>query len=95
MGFPTGSLVKNLSADAGTARDMVLFLGWEDLLEEEMATHSSILGCEFPWTEEPGVLWSTGSQQVGHHWACKLLYNLWKSFGALWVYIKKIRLMYL
>ena len=56
MGFPTGSLVKNLSANAGTARDMVLFLGWEDLLEEEMATHSSILGCEFPWTEEPGVL---------------------------------------
>ena len=41
-------LVKNLSANAGTARDMVLFLGWEDLLEEEMATHSSILGCEFP-----------------------------------------------
>ena len=29
-------------------------LGWEDPLEEEMATHSSILACEIPWTEEPG-----------------------------------------
>ena len=36
-------------------------LGWEDLLEEEMATHSSILAWEIPWTEEPGGLWSIGS----------------------------------
>ena len=33
-------------------------LGWEDLLEEEMATHSSILAWEIPWTEEPGGLYS-------------------------------------
>ena len=37
-------------------------LGWEDPLEEEMATHSSILARRIPWTEEPGGLQSTGSQ---------------------------------
>ena len=41
-------------------------LGWEDPLEEEMATHSSILAWKIPWTEEPGRLQSTGSQRVGH-----------------------------
>ena len=35
-------------------------LGWEDLLEKEMATHSSILPWEIPWTEEPGGLQSMG-----------------------------------
>ena len=39
-------------------------LGWEDPLEEEMATHSSILDCRIPWTEEPGGLQSMGSQRV-------------------------------
>ena len=39
-------------------------LGQEDLLEKEMATHSSILAWEIPWTEEPGGLWSMGSQRV-------------------------------
>ena len=41
-------------------------LGWEDLLEKEMATHSSILAWKIPWTEEPGRLQSVGSQRVGH-----------------------------
>ena len=41
-------------------------LGREDLLEEEMATHSSILVWELPWTEEPGGLQPMGSQRVGH-----------------------------
>ena len=36
-------------------------LGWEDLLEKEMATHSSILAWKIPWTEEPGELQSMGS----------------------------------
>ena len=40
-------------------------LGQEDLLEKEMATHSSILACKIPWTEEPGRLQSMGSQRVG------------------------------
>ena len=42
-------------------------LGWEDPLEREMATHSSILAWRIPWTEEPGWLLSTGSQRVGHN----------------------------
>ena len=41
-------------------------LGWEDLLEKEMATHSSILAWKIPWTEEPGRLQSMGPQRVGH-----------------------------
>ena len=41
-------------------------LDWEDLLEKDMATHSSILACKIPWTEEPGGLQSMGSQRVGH-----------------------------
>ena len=44
-------------------------LGREDPLEEGMATHSSILAWEFPWTEEPGGLQSTGSQRVRQDWA--------------------------
>ena len=42
----------------------VLSLGWEDPLEKEMTTHSSILAWKIPWTEEPGGLQSTGSQRV-------------------------------
>ena len=42
------------------------FLGQEDPLEEEMATHSSVLAWEIPWTGEPGGLQSMGSQRVGH-----------------------------
>ena len=41
-------------------------LGWEDLLEEGMATHSSILAWRIPWTEEPGRLQPMGLQRVGH-----------------------------
>ena len=41
-------------------------LGWEDSLEKEMATHSSILAWRIPRTEEPGGLQSTGSQRVRH-----------------------------
>ena len=41
-------------------------LGWEDPLEEEMATHSSILAWKIPWTEEPGGLESMGLQRVEH-----------------------------
>ena len=41
-------------------------LGWEDPLEKEMATHSSILACKIPWAEEPDRLQSMQSQRVGH-----------------------------
>ena len=39
-------------------------LGWEDPLEEGMATHSSILACRIPWTEELGGLWSIGHKNL-------------------------------
>ena len=51
--FPNGSVIKNSLANAG---DTVRSLGREDHLEGEMATHSSILAWEIPWTEEPGGL---------------------------------------
>ena len=41
-------------------------LGWEDPLEKEMATHSSILAWKISWTEEPGGLHFMGSLRVGH-----------------------------
>ena len=50
--------------------------GWEDPMEKGMATHSSILAWEIPWTEEPGGLPSTGSQRIGHDWATLTL-TLW------------------
>ena len=43
----------------------------EDCLEQEMATHSSILAWEIPWTEDPGGLQSMGFQRVKHDWATK------------------------
>ena len=44
-------------------------LGWEDPLEEGIATHSSVLAWRIPWTEEPGGLLSIGSQRVGRVWS--------------------------
>ena len=59
-------VVKNLPADAGDSKERsVGSLGQEDLLKEEMATHSRILAWKIPWTEEPGGLQSMGSQRVG------------------------------
>ena len=58
-------LVKSLPAIQET---WVQSLGREDPLKKEMATHSSILACRIPWTEEPGGLQSIGSQRVGHNW---------------------------
>ena len=62
LGFPGGSKVKNLPAVQET---QVQALGWEDPLEKEKATHSSILAWKIPRTEEPGGLQSMGSQRVG------------------------------
>ena len=56
--------VKNPPVIQGT---QVQGLGWEDRLEEGMATHSSILAWRIPWTEEPGGLQSIGLQRVGHN----------------------------
>ena len=56
-------MVKNLPAMQET---QIQFLGQEDLLEKEMATHFSILAWRIPWKEEPGRLQSMGSQRAGH-----------------------------
>ena len=57
------SLVVQMVKHLPTMRET---LGREDLLEKEMATHSSILAWKIPWMEEPGRLQSMGSQRVGH-----------------------------
>ena len=64
-GFPGGSDGKESAYNVGET--WVQFLGWEDPLEEGMATHSSILAWRIPWTEEPGGLQSRASQKAGHY----------------------------
>ena len=55
-GFPGGSAVKNPPAMQETQETQVRPLGWEDPLEKELATHSSIRTWKIPWTDEPGGL---------------------------------------
>ena len=69
--FPSSSVVKNLPSMQETQETWVWSLGEEDPLERGMATHSRILACRIPWTEEPGGLQSMGSQRVGHNWVTK------------------------
>ena len=59
-------MVKRLPTMPTTWETQVQSLGREDLLEKEMATHSSILARKIPWTEEPGGLRSIGLQRVRH-----------------------------
>ena len=59
-------MVKNPAANAGDTEMWIQTLGWEDLLEEDMASQCSILAWKIPWTEEPGGLQSMGLQRVGH-----------------------------
>ena len=59
-------MVKNPPTMEETEEMQVLSLGWEDPLEEGMATHSSVLAGKIPWTEEAGRLLSMGSQKVRH-----------------------------
>ena len=66
--IPIGSLQKESTWNAGDTGGAVSSLGWEDPLEEEMETHSSILVWKIPWTEEPGGLQFMGLQRVRHDW---------------------------
>ena len=66
LGFPGGTSDKELPAIAGVLRWQDQSLSWEDLLEEGMKTHSSILAWRNPMTEDPGGLWSIGLQRVRH-----------------------------
>ena len=63
-GLQVTQTVKNLPAMQET---QVQSLGWEDPLEEGMATHFSILAWRIPWAEEPGGLQSVGLPRVGHN----------------------------
>ena len=66
----------------------VPFLGWEDPLEKEMVTHSSILAWEIPWTKEPGGLQSMRSRRVRNDWATEHTcdpFHLKKSFEVFWL----------
>ena len=68
-------MVKNPPANAGDLRDTGLSLGWEDPLEEDMATPSTILAYRIPWREETGGLPSMGLQRARHDWSN--LANMW------------------
>ena len=68
MGFPGGSSGKETALMQET---WVQSLCQVDPLQKEMATHSSILASEIPWTEDPDRLQSMGSQRVGHDLATK------------------------
>ena len=79
-GFPGGSDGKESACNAG-----VLGLGWEDALEEGMATHASILAWRIPRTEEPGGLPSMGSQRVGHTWVTHMFtFTGGREAGSRW-----------
>ena len=64
-------MVENPLANVGDMGDVCLIPGLEDSLEEEMATLSGTLAREIPWSNEPGVLQSMGSQRVGHNFTTK------------------------
>ena len=71
-----------------TQETQVRSLGQEDSLEKGMATHSSILAWDIPWTEEPGGLQSIGSQRVGHNWSDLA----WSHFGeSIWISLPYLR----
>ena len=69
LGFPGGSGVKNPPVTR-----------WEDPLEQEMATHSSIPAWRIPWTEEPGGLQSTARQRAGHDWVSEHTHSTHTTF---------------
>ena len=60
MGFLSGSVGKNVPANAEEQEIQVQSLSWEDTLEKGTANHSNILAYRIPWTEEPGRLQSVG-----------------------------------
>ena len=66
-GFPDGSVLKNLPANAGAAEDPGSVFGWGRPLEKGMATHLIILSWRLLWTEEPSGLQYMELQRTGHH----------------------------
>ena len=84
-GFPVGSVVKNLPVMQEETQEMqVRLLGWDNPLEKEMATHSSILAWEITRTEEPGGLHTWGRKELDSteenvSWRV-FLWGLWEIF---------------
>ena len=80
IGHFGASLVAHMVKSACSTGDLVRSLGWEDSLEKEMATHSSILAWKTPWMEEPGRLQSMGFQS----WTelNDFTFTLWDIFGC-------------
>ena len=77
-----GSVIKNLPVKQKTQEIQVRSLVWEDPLEEEIATHASILAWKIPWTEEPGRLQSVGSQKSDTtEWARVREDSMWYDTG--------------
>ena len=94
LGFPGSSDSRESTCNVG---DLGLPLGWEDLLEEGTAMHSSILAWRIPWTEEPGGLQSMGLQRVGHDWVTKhstaiaiVLHKRQLCEAQVWIFLLKL-----
>ena len=68
-------MVKNRLPMQEMQKLQVQSLSWEDSLQEQVATHSSILAWKIPWTEEPGRLQPMGSQRVRHDRVTE--HNIW------------------
>ena len=79
---PVAQMVKSLPVMRET---WIWSLGWEDPLEEGMATYSSILPGESPWTGEPGRLQSMGLHRVRHNWHDLACTSLWATVTFMFV----------
>ena len=84
LGFPGGANNKEPLPMQETEETWIWSLSWGDRLEEDMATHSSILAWRIPWGEEPGGLQFMELQRVGHNWSdlahpevCTSVWNCW------------------
>ena len=86
LGFLVAQRLKQLP---GMQETWVWFLGQEDPLEKEMATHSRILAWKIPWTEEPGRLQSMGWQRDRHDWVTSLftiMYIIHCIYALIYIY---------
>ena len=88
VGLKTSLVAQTVKRLPTMRETQVQSLGWEDFLEKEMATHSSILAWKIPWMVEPGRLQSMGSQRVGHDWATSQLHFCYwthRNLSCSWV----------
>ena len=88
-GLPGASAVKNPHEMQET---QVLSLSWDDPLEEELATHSSILASKISWTEQPGEIESIELQRVRHNWVTEHTCTFW-IFSYISINIKYLQMV--